>query len=219
MSDHPIRAQETRLSFQKRAINWCMECFSMDILRDRVERNHRFLEEALELVQSLGCSQSEANGLVNYVYGRQQGDVNQEVGGVMVTLAALCFAADLDMHEAGEKELQRIWPIIDQIRVKQETKPRNLVSAAGAPVAWLVPSDETGFCRIWWRDKERAEAWLEKHPTCTLVPLYTQPHSPAEHATRLDQLEAFVRQVANCDQSDNQNIRRARELCASEDRR
>lgn len=42
-------------------------------------------------------------------------------------------------------------------------------------VAWLVPSDETGFCRIWWRDKERADAWIAKHPECTLVPLYAHP--------------------------------------------
>jgi len=46
------------------------------------------------------------------------------------------------------------------------------------PVAWLVPSDETGLCRIWWRDKERADAWIAKHPTCTLVPLYAAPPSP-----------------------------------------
>jgi len=38
-------------------------------------------------------------------------------------------------------------------------------------------------------------------------------HSPAAHASRLAQLEAFVRQVATCEQSDNQNIRRAKELC------
>jgi len=41
-----------------------------------------------------------------------------------------------------------------------------------------TPSDETGLCRIWWRDKERADAWIAKHPTCTLMPLYAAPPSP-----------------------------------------
>ena len=42
-------------TFQRRVVAWLMECFSMEVCLDRTERNHRFLEEALELVQSLGC--------------------------------------------------------------------------------------------------------------------------------------------------------------------
>lgn len=53
----------------------------------------------------------------------------------------------------------------------------DVAAEAGEPVAWLVPSDETGFCRIWWRDKDRADAWIAKHPDCTLVPLYATPQS------------------------------------------
>lgn len=95
------------------------------IAGDREERNHRFLEEALELVQSLGCSASEAHQLVDYVYGRDVGDPPQEVGGVMVTLAALCLANDLDMHANGETELARIWTKVDAIRAKQAAKPKH----------------------------------------------------------------------------------------------
>ncbi|MFX5747833.1 hypothetical protein ABTE19_23195, partial [Acinetobacter baumannii] len=75
---------------------------------DLPERNHRFFEEATELVQSTGMTQSEAHQLVDYVYGRPVGEPVQEVGGVMVTLAALCLAAKMDMHAAGETELARI---------------------------------------------------------------------------------------------------------------
>ena len=46
--------------------------------------------------------------LVDYVWSRPIGEPEQEVGGVMVTLAAYCLAADLDMHAAGETELARI---------------------------------------------------------------------------------------------------------------
>lgn len=111
--------------FQKRVHGWMMDCFSMEICRDRQERNHRFLEEALELVQACECTASEAHQLVDYVYGRDQGDINQEVGGVMVTLAALCLANDIDMHQGGETELARILQpaIMNKIRAKQAAKP------------------------------------------------------------------------------------------------
>ena len=66
---------------------------------------HRFLEEALELAQSFGCSNKEAHELVDYVFSRDVGQPEQEVGGVMVTLAALCSNAEIDMNGAGNQEL------------------------------------------------------------------------------------------------------------------
>jgi len=112
-------------TFQLRVKPWMLKCFGQVIADDKVERNHRFLEEALELVQSTGCTADEAHQLVDYVYGRPIGDPPQEVGGVMVTLAALCLANNMNMHWAGEVELARIWGKIDQIRAKQATKPKH----------------------------------------------------------------------------------------------
>ncbi len=112
-------------TFQARVEPWLLECFGQMIAGDREERNHRFLEEALELVQSLGCTAHEAHQLVDYVYGRSIGEPHQEVGGTMVTLAALCWANALDMHEAGETELARIWTKVDAIRTKQAAKPKH----------------------------------------------------------------------------------------------
>lgn len=112
-------------SFQTRVQPWLMECFGPIIAGDKEERNHRFIEEALELVQACGCSQSEAHQLVDYVYGRPVGDPVQEAGGVMVTLAALCLAHGMDMHDAGETELARIWTKVEQIRAKQAAKPKH----------------------------------------------------------------------------------------------
>jgi hypothetical protein len=102
-----------------------MACFGAVIAADVQERNHRFLEEALELVQACGATASEAHQLVDYVYGRPVGDKHQEVGGVMVTLAALCLAQGMDMHEAGEAELARIWTKVEHIRAKQAAKPKH----------------------------------------------------------------------------------------------
>lgn len=129
-------------SFQQRVQPWLMECFGPMVAGDREERNHRFLEEALELVQALGCSASEAHQLVDYVYGRALGDPAQEVGGVMVTLAALCIANGLDMHSDGETELARINEpeMTKKIRAKQAAKPKHSPLPA-APSTAAIDAD------------------------------------------------------------------------------
>lgn len=121
----PPRDQQAT-SFQSRVRPWLIECFGEMIAGDREERNHRFLEESLELVQSLGCSCEEAHQLVDYVFGREVGVPAQEVGGVMVTLAALCLANKLNMHTDGETELARITQpaMVEKIRAKQAAKPQ-----------------------------------------------------------------------------------------------
>ena len=98
-------------------------CFGQKISLDKCERNHRFIEEALELVQACGCSKKDVLMLVDYVYDRPVGEIKQEAGGAMITLAALCIANGIDMYICGFIELQRIWGKIDQIRAKQATKP------------------------------------------------------------------------------------------------
>jgi hypothetical protein len=57
------------------------------------------------------------------VYDRPVGHPDQEVGGVMVTLAGLCSASEINMDEAGDQELKRNWDHIDVIRNKQAGKP------------------------------------------------------------------------------------------------
>jgi hypothetical protein len=109
-------------SYQSRVDAWMVECFGREISADQVERCYRFLEEALELVQALGCTRGDALKLVDYVYGRPEGDPGQEVGGVMVTLAALCNARGLNLVDCGEIELARVWTKMPQIRAKQAAK-------------------------------------------------------------------------------------------------
>lgn len=121
----PSPAGGVREAFQMRVQPWMMACFGAEISADVVERNHRFLEEALELVQSTGCTASEAHQLVDYVFGREIGETHQEIGGVIVTLAALCLALGEDMHAAGETELARIWTKVEKIRAKQAAKPKH----------------------------------------------------------------------------------------------
>lgn len=120
-----LRDTQPAPSFQSRVLPWLMECFGAEIAADRVERCDRFIEEALELAQSLDWPQERAHALVEYVYGRSVGEPHQEVGGVMVTLAALCEATGLDMQAGGDDELARIMrpEIVLKIRAKQAAKP------------------------------------------------------------------------------------------------
>jgi len=111
--------------FQRRVYEWLLACFGHRIAEDQAERNHRFLEEALELVQACRCTQSEAHQLVDYVFGRPTGNKFQEAGGVSVTLAALCAANGIDLDMAGETELSRVWTRIPQIRAKRAAKPKH----------------------------------------------------------------------------------------------
>lgn len=116
------------LTYQDRVADWVAACFPAPASVDVLERSHRFLEEALELVQATGCTKEDARQLVDYVFDRPVGERQQEVGGVMVTLAALCNALKLSMDDAADWELARNWQRVEAIRHKQATKP------AGSPL-------------------------------------------------------------------------------------
>jgi hypothetical protein len=125
--------------FQSRVRPWMIECFGAFIAGDRMERNHRFFEEATEAVQANGMTRSEAHQLVDYTFDRPVGDLHQEIGGVMVTLAALCLASGEDMHAAAEMELARIWTKVEAIRAKQAAKPAHSPLAAEQVPALTFP--------------------------------------------------------------------------------
>jgi len=119
-----IAFAEGPITYQVRAETWAMTCFPMDHLIDVKVRAHRFLEEALELVQALGVERDDCMRLIDYVYGRPVGEAHQEVGGTLLTLACLCFATKMRLAECGEAELARVWKNIEKIRAKQAAKPK-----------------------------------------------------------------------------------------------
>lgn len=144
-------------SYQDRVGKWLQVCFGAEIAADRTERNHRFLEEALELVQSGGCSASEAHQLVDYVFGRPVGEMGQEVGGVMNTLAALCLAYGRNMDDDAETELRRVWTMVEKIRAKQVAKPKHSPLPEITPQAG--PDPTVALARLfadWWKHQELA---------------------------------------------------------------
>jgi len=114
--------------FQNAVWRWMLECFGNRIPHNRRERCFRFYEEAGELVQALGMTKEEAHALVDYTWERPPGQYEQEVGGVMVTLAALVNAHtsalkyDDDIELMADIELERCWQNIEKIRAKQAAK-------------------------------------------------------------------------------------------------
>lgn len=122
-----LKRERDEAKLQPRVKPWLLACFGEEISADKVERRHRFLEEALELFQAVDGTEDEADQLARYVFGRPKGEPHQEVGGVEITLAALCLAHDFDKHKAGEDELARIWTKVEQIRAKQAAKPKSSV--------------------------------------------------------------------------------------------
>lgn len=111
------------MTYQDQVRQWVVRCHGPANLTDVRERCDRFIEEAIELAQSLGYEKTRVTALADYVYGRPAGRPGQEVGGVAVTLAALCSAAGIEMDAEAQAELARIWTKITEIRAKQAAKP------------------------------------------------------------------------------------------------
>lgn len=102
----------------------CMEtCFGAGVAGDAGLRSDALLEEVLELLQSVGYDQDRVGMMARYVWSREPGRTAQEVGGVMISIAAFCSARGMDMAELGETELARMWSKVDRIRQKQAAKP------------------------------------------------------------------------------------------------
>ncbi len=95
-------------ALQGRVGDWLHRTFDAETISNRTERVMRFLEEAMELGQALGITAAQTAKIAEYVYGRPVGEPYQEVGGTMITLAALCHVFGLDMQAEGERELARI---------------------------------------------------------------------------------------------------------------
>src|SRR6185312_5264384 len=87
------------------------------------QRSFRFLEEALELAQAVGTTREEALKLVDYVYSRPIGQVGQEIGGVMVTLAGVATVCAELVNSCAEDELARCIANTAKIRMKDLNKP------------------------------------------------------------------------------------------------
>lgn len=109
-TQHPsAAAQATEVnSFQSQVQSWLADCPGQDGTKDVRHHAYRVLEEALELGQALRISKQEALQLVDCAFARPCGDASVQVGGVMLSLAALCAVKGVDLMEAAHRELTRV---------------------------------------------------------------------------------------------------------------
>lgn len=64
------RAIRESESYQSEVHRWALECFGRECVMDTAERNMRFAEEAMELVQACGMPRRAAHAMVDWVYER-----------------------------------------------------------------------------------------------------------------------------------------------------
>lgn len=92
-------------ALQTRAFVWVTKITPVVAIATRARR---FLEEAVELVQALGLTKDDVLRVVDYVYGRPVGEVENEIGGVGMTLLPLCEALDISAEQCFRRELARV---------------------------------------------------------------------------------------------------------------
>lgn len=111
--------------FQNKVALWVTQAFGNQGPADIPERRNRFLEEALELHQACYGTQEEAHALIEYVYNRERGAQGEEIGDVLITVAALANMLGYNMGACAHSKLDSAWANIDSIRAKHLSKPRN----------------------------------------------------------------------------------------------
>ena len=89
--------------FQVLVGDWMEMCFSLKVCNDITERGDRLLEETLELLQAHGYDPRRVATLTEYVFSKPIGEPRQEMGDVMVTLAAYSNAARTSYRVAGAR--------------------------------------------------------------------------------------------------------------------
>lgn len=115
---------DTQIDRPSRFLNWARETFG-EIALDRRERTLRFLEEAVELAQSMGISMDVTDALVARVYRRAPSNPEQELGQALVTLEMLAKATAIDAEAEATKEFYRVQSI-----PREEWKRRHAAKVA-----------------------------------------------------------------------------------------
>lgn len=95
-------------NFQLSLRAWAETLFGVETSSSRRTRALRFYEEALELVQTTGLTDADLAPVRQMVWSRPVGEMNQEIGGTMVTLLLLAELHGLDVETELKREVLRI---------------------------------------------------------------------------------------------------------------
>lgn len=130
--NHRAGAPET---YQNRVYDWLVAAFGNDVAFDNGERLDRFAEEAFELMQAAEMPIDRVTTLLDYVYNKRPGNIETELGDVMVTLAGLSNSLGHTLEAMAEMRLRHCWDNTGPIRAKQASKP------AGSPLPVPTPTE------------------------------------------------------------------------------
>lgn len=99
---------ENRDIRQIMCVDWGVRCFGVKHCSSVKQRAVRLLEEAIELYQAAAGDLELAHKLLDYVFSRPVGTIENELGGVGVTTMMLAAAAGLSADECEQKEVRRV---------------------------------------------------------------------------------------------------------------
>lgn len=127
MADHSRNAR------QRAVLEWAIRAFGRAAATSIAERADRFLEEAIELYQALGGDIARAGQIAKHVYAKPAGKIEQEIGGVGVTLLSVCECVGTSADECESSEFSRVLAKpIEHFRKRHNAK-------AEAGIAMRVP--------------------------------------------------------------------------------
>jgi NTP pyrophosphatase (non-canonical NTP hydrolase) len=95
---------------QESLLAWAVDTFG-EVARDPIERSLRLIEEAAEVVQTVGLSKEEVLKVVERVYSRPPGALCNELGGLVMTTECLAEAMGYDLETQADWEYKRITSI------------------------------------------------------------------------------------------------------------
>jgi hypothetical protein len=122
-----------------RALIWAIGVFG-PIAANPVERATRFIEEALELAQSIGVPAARAAAIHARVYARAPGFSTMEIGQAALTLELLAEAIGMNLDASADAELARVRAISnEEWQRRHEAKVRAGIAGVAAP----KPDDNT----------------------------------------------------------------------------
>lgn len=121
--------------YQSAADLWILSVLGEKVRDDKMERAYRLIEEALELAQACGASKADVLALADYVFARPAGEIEQEVGGLLITLACLANPNGISLTKAAYRSLGEAYAKADRIRAKVATKPK------GSPLPGVAPDE------------------------------------------------------------------------------
>lgn len=104
----PHPSLSNRQQRQVEILQWANATFGTATADNTGERNRRFAEESIELVQALGLDKQVLHDIIDHVYAKPDGDIAQEIGQVGVSLLGLSEHLGIRADDEERKEFDRI---------------------------------------------------------------------------------------------------------------